>query len=416
MTNPELQSLQPIMHKISLIFKISPQTSIRSICLGAGLIATAFCGVSIAAPKPTSAPLPYTYSVSGILKDVPKLTPKAVAPTVLMGGGPDVDSAFRWMIDRAGITPATGGRFVVIRATGTEAYNPYILYSKDSKDRKYTGPLPQQGWVGGERQGLTSVETLVIPSRAAADHTDVAAIVSKANAVFIAGGDQADYIKYWKGTQLEKILGTLMSNNVPIGGTSAGLAVLGNFDFSALNGSVTSTQALSDPYNPYMTFDPNPLNSPIQFLSPPALKNTILDSHLDTRDRMGRLITFSNRLIAATSSGVGCPNGVLSAPAARGIGFGVETALLVEQNAEGRFIGTHATNPATARTTDGAIYFVRQASAPTTCAPGKPLTALTVEISKLVNEGAQFDLTNWSGPTLNKSVDVFNGQLTSDPY
>ena len=51
---------------------------------------------------------------------------------VLMGGGPDVDEAFRWMISRAGITPKTGGRFVVIRATGTEAYNPYIYYSNDA--------------------------------------------------------------------------------------------------------------------------------------------------------------------------------------------------------------------------------------------------------------------------------------------
>jgi len=40
---------------------------------------------------------------------------------VLMGGGTDVDAAFQWMCQRAG-----GGDFVVIRTTGTDAYNPYI--------------------------------------------------------------------------------------------------------------------------------------------------------------------------------------------------------------------------------------------------------------------------------------------------
>lgn len=388
--------------------------------VGVGLIAAICFTTASAASKPssptTTTKLPYSYYVSGVLKEVQPLTPKAIAPTVLMGGGPDVDSAFRWMIDKAGITPATGGRFVVIRATGTEAYNPYILYSKD---RKYTGPIPQQGWVGGELQGLTSVETLVIPNRDAANHKDVVSIVSKANAVFIAGGDQSDYIKYWKNTDLSRALETLMGKNVPIGGTSAGLAVLGQFDYAALNGTVTSVQALSDPYNAYMTLDPNPLSSvnpEDRFLAPPALNGTILDSHLDTRDRMGRLISFSSRLIAAGPN-AGCPGGVMPAPAARGIGFGVETALLVEQDeATKNFVATHSTNPPEVRTTEGAIYFVRPSVAPSICASGTPLTTYTVEIQKLVGAGTKFNLTNWSGSSIQKTVDVVNGQLTSPPY
>lgn len=392
--------------------------------VGVGLVVAFSITAASAASKPssptTTSKLPYTYYALGTVKEVPKLSPKAIAPIVLMGGGPDVDSAFRWMIDKAGITPATGGRFVVIRATGTEAYNPYILYSKDSKDRKYAGRLPQQGWVGGELQGLSSVETLVIPNQDAANHDDVVAVVSKANAVFIAGGDQADYIRNWKNTKLDSALATLMSSNVPIGGTSAGLAVLGQFDYAALNGTVTSLQALSDPYNTYMTLDPNPLNSvkpEERFLAPPALEGTILDSHLDTRDRMGRLMTFTSQLVAA-SPNAGCPGGVLPAPAARGIGFGVETALLVEQDAATlNFVATHATNPPEVRTTEGAIYFVRPSVAPSICASGSPLTTYTVEIQKLVGSGTKFNLTNWFGSSVRKTtVDVVNGQLTSPPY
>jgi hypothetical protein len=38
-----------------------------------------------------------------------------------MGGGTDVDAGFRWMLPRC-----NGGNFVVIRASGTDAYNEYI--------------------------------------------------------------------------------------------------------------------------------------------------------------------------------------------------------------------------------------------------------------------------------------------------
>lgn len=97
---------------------------------------------------------------------------------------------------RAGIRPGTGGRFVVIRATGTEAYDPYIFHS-DATGRT-TGPAAD-GWVGGAALGLSSVETLVVPSVDAANDPGVIDVLAKANAVFIAGGDQADYIKFWKG-------------------------------------------------------------------------------------------------------------------------------------------------------------------------------------------------------------------------
>ena len=46
----------------------------------------------------------------------------ASAGLVVMGGGTDVDAAFEWMIARAG-----GGDFLVLRTTGTDAYDPYIF-------------------------------------------------------------------------------------------------------------------------------------------------------------------------------------------------------------------------------------------------------------------------------------------------
>ncbi len=60
----------------------------------------------------------YSYFRVGNASDVATMT---TSGTVLMGGGTDVDAAFQWMCQRSG-----NGDFLVIRATGTDAYNPYI--------------------------------------------------------------------------------------------------------------------------------------------------------------------------------------------------------------------------------------------------------------------------------------------------
>lgn len=377
---------------------------------GLGLVLTAALGIASAGGKSS-----YSYFVTGDAQVQVTIPTPASPSIVLMGGGPDVDQAFRWMITRAGIQPGTGGRFVVIRATGTEAYDPYIYYSDANLT---TSTTVADQWVGGASLGLTSVETLVIPSVTAANDDFVKSVVSNANAVFIAGGDQSDYIKYWKGTKLDQALQELMGKNVPIGGTSAGLAVLGQFDFAALKGTVTSTQALSNPYNKYMTLDPNPLSLTGGFLAPPALANTVLDAHLDSRDRMGRLIAFVARLVApkvAPNGSTGCPGGILTAATARGIGVDVETALLVQGNKSGNaaFTARRVTNPST--TTESAVYFVRPLNPPTVCASGTPLTMTTVEIQKLADSDTVFNLSDWSGLT-GYTVDAISGALTSSPY
>lgn len=355
----------------------------------------------------------YSYFATGNPDATVRAPSMLNAPSfVLMGGGPDVDEAFRWMISRAGITPGTGGRFVVIRATGTEAYNPYIYYSNDASS---TSSPPAELWVGGAALGLSSVETLVIPSIEAANDDKVNAIVGRANAVFIAGGDQADYIRYWKGTRLDATLKSLMAKNIPLGGTSAGLAVLGQFDYAALNGTVTSRQALSNPYNKYMTLDPAPLAPTGGFIAPPALANLITDSHLDTRDRMGRLFAFVARLVRPDGS-TGCGGGILPAGGgtgtARGIGIGVETALLVQGERAG-VTARRVTNPST--TTESAVYFVRPLNPPTACIDGKPLTMTTVEVQKLADSGTVFNLGEWSG-LKPRTFDAVSGELTASPY
>lgn len=361
---------------------------------------------------------------------------KAKTPSiVLMGGGPDVDAAFRWMIKQAGVRPQadnkppTGGRFVVIRATGTDAYNPYIYYSDASNA---TGIEGVDGWVGGAYHGLGSVETLIIADRSRANSDAVYEVLSNANAVFIAGGDQSDYIRFWKGTRVEETLKALMDANVPIGGTSAGLAVLGQFDFAALNGTVTSKQALSDPYNSYMSFDPLASDGSFTrsggFLTPPALFNIVFDSHLDSRDRMGRFITFVAREVGATASTPGCPGGILNAgkPStwtslnfgsnypdniARGIGIGVETALLVSvRDADKHVIAERVTNVST--TTASAAYFVSLGSEPKPCAKATELSVSKVLVQRVDRASPIFDLSTWAGG-MAYTLEILGGKFTS---
>jgi len=111
------------------------------------------------------------------------------------------DGAFRFLCAKG-----VGGDFLVLRTAGDDDYNDYI-------------------------KGLceaNSVATLIIPDRAAAHDPKVADIIRHAEAVFIAGGDQSRYINWWQGTQVQEALNAHIADGKLMGGTSAGLAVLGD--------------------------------------------------------------------------------------------------------------------------------------------------------------------------------------------
>lgn len=124
---------------------------------------------------------------------------------------PGSQEAFQWMCKKA-----NGGDFLVIRATGTGAYNPYI-----------------SALCAAAGYPANSVATLIIPSKAAANYEPVVARIREAEAAWIAGGDQSNYVNYWKGTPLSAALQARIDAGMPIGGTSAGMAVLTQFIYSA---------------------------------------------------------------------------------------------------------------------------------------------------------------------------------------
>ncbi len=246
---------------------------------------------------------------------------------ILMGGGPDVDEAFeRW------VPLLAGGDVVVLRTSGADGYNDYLFED-----------------IGG----VDSVETLLVTTSSLADSDYVADRLSKAEAIFMAGGDQATYVTSWKGTRVESELEAAARRGAVIGGTSAGCAVLGDFAFSALNDTVYSDEALADPYNLYMTMERD-------FLDFPLLAGVITDTHFAERDRMGRLVAFVARPIAD-----GWATSVV------GVGVDEATALFVDAEGEGTVLG------------GGAVYVLRSSGAPTTCTQGEPLAYDGLELVEL---------------------------------
>ncbi len=131
-------------------------------------------GVSAASPNAK-----YEYYVTGNPDNVDKPTSGGL---LLMGGSTDVDAGFLWMIGKSG-----GGDFVVIRSTGTDAYDP---------------------WIYEDLGGVNSAATIIIQNRAAASDPFVVETILNAEALFIAGGDQANYVEDWKGTPVEDAIHT----------------------------------------------------------------------------------------------------------------------------------------------------------------------------------------------------------------
>ena len=280
----------------------------------------------------------YSYYRVGSAED---LMTSVTPGTVLMGGGTDVDAAFQWMCGLSG-----GGDFLVIRATGTDAYNPYIQQLCPTEN---------------------SVATLIIPRRTAANDPFVSTTIGEAEAIFIAGGNQADYINDWTGTGVEKALNAAIARGVPIGGTSAGMNVLSQFIYSALlTQGVTSSQALANPFTKYITLAEN-------FVNISNLRGLIDDPHFVTRDRMGRDLAFLCRVYL---------NGWTSSP--RDIALDEQTALLIDGNGDGTVVGIST------------VYFLQAPGGPSICQPGVPLTYENISVYR-INAGGTFNVVNWTG-------------------
>ncbi len=282
--------------------------------------------------------------LAGSAEDVKTITE---AGFVLAGGGKDVDAAMKWMIDRSG-----GGDFVIIRASGSTGYNEYLF----------------------ELGKLNSVETLLIDSRDKALDKETGNKIRQAEALFIAGGDQWNYVNYWSNSEVSEAIKYLIEEKkVPVGGTSAGCAVLTQFIFDARNDTVVSADALANPYA-------NQVSVSKSFIQIPFFENTIADQHYSQRDRLGRHVTFLARM--SKDFNVHKP---------KGIAADEQTAVCIDKDGNATVFGS-----------GNAFFLINDGNKPEVCEADKPLSwinnnkALRVYIYQATPAGTPvFNLKQW---------------------
>jgi cyanophycinase-like exopeptidase len=316
--------------------------TLTSTCRAVGA-AVLLCLPRVLPAHETNLPAGYQHYLIGNPADVVRPTTGLI---VLQGGGDDVDENYVRMGARGG-----GGDFVVLRASGEDDYNDYI-YKLCQCD---------------------SVETIVFHGREAASDPYVVRTIRNAEAIFIAGGDQSRYVRFWEGTPVEDAINFVATKPAPVGGTSAGMAILGEFSYSAMGeDSLTSKAALADPFAPDLTLARG-------FLKMPGLHGVLTDQHLWERDRIGRTVTMLARLLHDGWSAE-----------ARGIAADRETALHIDPRDGSVEIFATPKHPTPY------VYFLRTARPPERCEPGQPLTIRDIAVYRLAPR-ASFDLASWSG-------------------
>ena len=134
------------------------------------LLALVLCGAA-ATSRANSDPGYSYYEIGNVKAARPAATQEAL---LLVGGGDWNLKAFRWFAAKTG-----HGHLVVIAAYG------------DGEDGKY---------LYRDVGGFASVQTLVFNNRKASYDPRVLRVLRHADGIFIAGGDQSKYVRFWKGT------------------------------------------------------------------------------------------------------------------------------------------------------------------------------------------------------------------------
>ncbi len=290
-------------------------------------------------------------------------------PGILLIGGAEEgrsgeDAATQWFLKRA-----KGGDYLVLRSGGTGSQAAWICeYYRD--------------FVG-------SAAELSIDSRAAANNPEVIQYIRSADALFIAGGNQNDYKDYWEGSAVEEALNDLINQKkVSVAGTSAGMAILGDYYYAPAHEGVLSSEILNDPFHHNIK---NIYHN--DFIKIPIFTHVITDTHLDRVDeeqsetRYGRLFGFLARVVHDTGNqfpvyGIGLEEGAFVAIDEKGIAtvFGNGTT----KGQDAYFLQTLGTVPEQIQPGLPLIWNNNERAVKVYKIPGMP------------KGSGHFDLNNWS--------------------
>ena len=288
---------------------------------------------------------------------------KTYGGSIYMGGGLDVTASFLQQITWSG-----GGDFVILRADDDNGYND---------------------WIYTTLGGVNSVTSLIVFNKSGTGNDTVLNILNNADAIFLGGGDQWQYVSVWGGTMVQMALRSARGI-IPVGGTSAGCMVLSHEVFNAENGGCTSAEALANPYSKYINIGPGFINmTNIPY-------NVIFDTHFVTRNRFGRLLTWVARYLQDGGF-----------QQFYGVGYDEQSSLVTSSDGQlASLVGF------------GSAFVIYGDVAPTVCAPGMPLSIAPLSVQKL-EPGDTFDFTKMEGgrPENRYKVGAVNGKLTThNPY
>ena len=290
-------------------------------------------------------------------------------PCILLIGGAEgeksgEDAATRWFLKRA-----NQGDYLVLRWGGIGG---------------------QADWICDHyRELVSSAAELSIDNRKAANNPEVVQYIRDAEALFLAGGDQNKYQDYWEGTATEEAINYLINQKkVPVAGTSAGMAILGDYYYAPAHQGVLSSEILNDPFHPNTE---DIYHS--DFIKVPILKHVIADTHLDRLDpdnpetRYGRIFGFMARIVHDNENQLPV------------YGIGLEEGAFVAINEKGiaKVFGNGTTQG------QDAYFLQTNGAVPEQIKSGLPLiwnnNGQAVKVYKIAGtpEGSgQFDLNNWS--------------------
>ena len=196
--------------------------------------------------------------------------------------------AIVWDLFPQGYICAVGGG-----SEGTNDWNraPYswIVEKADSGKIVVLSVNDETTWIPDyfKSLGASSAYNLRINSRTLADSQAMYDSIVAADGIFIKGGNQYNYINYWKGTLTEEAIKVVFNRGGVVSGTSAGAMVLGEHDLSAKYGTYYPDDALPNPF-----ISQSHVESDFLKLIPGVL----FDTHVIERARQGRMVPLFVKL------------------------------------------------------------------------------------------------------------------------
>jgi cyanophycinase len=230
--------------------KLTPGLAVVAVALASNVIPAA-------EPVPVAIPTPFVAEPFGI---GPVKVGPANGTVIAVGGGSIGQPIYDAFIEAAG---------------GPDAL---ILDVPNNSIGKPTNAAPESSGEGLRKHGAHNVQVLFTQSREVADSDAFIDIIKRARGIWFEGGRQYRVMEAYGGTKTERAFADVLARGGVIGGSSAGMAVLGDF---LVRGAPSEDNYILD----YPGFEKG-----LGYL-----RNTATDMHVVARERLPDLTSVTAR-------------------------------------------------------------------------------------------------------------------------